>query len=307
MQRYCQGAPAEEKAAVKLFFQSVSALSYLHDAQKMIIHRDIKPSNLMLLREELQIADFGHAVRPLTTPLTTPVGTIPFWSPEMVASSYSFATDMWSLGMSLLMVLTGGKHPFVNQSHGQGQNDITHLITTRSSDMNKVIEETLPETTSDECRQFLRKVFSPAEMRLTPAQAEHESWFKSPQCEDYDLAAQISVKVIEKLKDPLCLQLIEQLKDENARLLKVKRKPRGKPFQKKDARQNPGGTRKDLKGKSLNANDAQLDPDAQPSKKNKQTRKDHLKQAQQAGMVVNSRLAQHALSAVKVQPSPWTR
>ncbi len=100
-----------------------SALSHAHGRE--VIHRDLKPANFFfhqtkeLDEEVVKVLDFGVA-RLLDTDddgrLTASgsvVGTPTFMSPEaLMAQGCSGATDVYSLGIVLYMVLTG-THPFI--------------------------------------------------------------------------------------------------------------------------------------------------------------------------------------------------
>lgn len=106
-----------EREACKIFFQTISALAYLHSIG--IIHRDIKPDNLLLntTGEDaiVKIADFGFAKRIGDGVLHTPCGSPVYTAPEIVREeAYNKSADMWSAGV-LLYILLCGFPPFYHR------------------------------------------------------------------------------------------------------------------------------------------------------------------------------------------------
>lgn len=111
-----------------------NAVGYLHS--KRIRHRDLKPENILVKDFKIYIADFGSAfdwsdaVRDTTTDANVPI-TARYMAPEVAnRQSRSSASDMWSLGVVYLEMVTvlrgqslrtmrkfieenGTKHPFV--------------------------------------------------------------------------------------------------------------------------------------------------------------------------------------------------
>ncbi|GBG30363.1 Mitogen-activated protein kinase kinase 1 [Hondaea fermentalgiana] len=101
-------------------------LLFLHNRRQ--IHRDIKPSNLLLNgKGEVKISDFG-IVRDVSedqTNVNTFVGTMVYMSPERInGEPYSFASDVWSLGLTL-MTCALGAFPF---REGGSYWDMLHSI-----------------------------------------------------------------------------------------------------------------------------------------------------------------------------------
>lgn len=79
-----------------------------------IIHRDLKPGNIFLTEKmELKLGDYGFAKekKELDKIQTKEVGTLHYMAPEIYEGIYSFASDIWALGI-IIYQLIYGKLPF---------------------------------------------------------------------------------------------------------------------------------------------------------------------------------------------------
>ncbi|MEZ4223301.1 MAG: protein kinase [Polyangiaceae bacterium] len=107
---FAQGTPFSEAQVRLVADQVLDILSYLHGRATPVIHRDIKPQNLIMSREgRVYLVDFG-AVRAHTAVAnagTTVVGTFGYMAPEQLRGVALPATDLYSLGVTLLQLLTG--------------------------------------------------------------------------------------------------------------------------------------------------------------------------------------------------------
>jgi serine/threonine protein kinase len=87
-------------------------LQYLH--ANHVIHRDIKTHNVLVTHDgRCKIVDFGCSkhLAGLADVATSLIGTPQYASPEVVrhgGKGYGMATDIWSLGCTVLEMLTGG-------------------------------------------------------------------------------------------------------------------------------------------------------------------------------------------------------
>lgn len=98
-----------EEISLRFFYSTVQALKKVHE--KNIIHRDIKPENILLDEDfNVKLCDFGWAVQVVEKDdfLCSICGTFDYISPEIMRGEFhSFETDVWSLGILLLELVTG--------------------------------------------------------------------------------------------------------------------------------------------------------------------------------------------------------
>ncbi|MDO5080649.1 protein kinase domain-containing protein [Buchananella hordeovulneris] len=116
------GSPVGELEAIRLLLPAMLTVSNVHQ-HKGVIHRDIDEGNLVIVGQDLKVADFGIATtfvpqRGYTT--TTPLGTKGRLPPEIVNASRKAGpfTDAWSLGRVLLLMLTGVGSPYLDERGG---------------------------------------------------------------------------------------------------------------------------------------------------------------------------------------------
>jgi len=102
--------PVEQ--AIDIACQVARGLACAHTAG--IVHRDLKPANVMLTADgTVKILDFGLAKSRDQTMTASGVlmGTVAYMSPEQLVGTPADArSDLWSLGVMLVEMLTG-KHP----------------------------------------------------------------------------------------------------------------------------------------------------------------------------------------------------
>ena len=105
------GGPMAEVDLRCLTFQVLKGLHFLHYDQRRL-HRDIKPHNLLYRAGtgEVKVSDFGIASEQLSNDnqRSTFCGTSAYMSPERaLGGSYSYETDLWSLGVTIIQLATG--------------------------------------------------------------------------------------------------------------------------------------------------------------------------------------------------------
>ena len=113
-----QGRRFTETELIELADQLLTILDYLHSYNPPIIHRDIKPSNILISNRSgnsignLYLVDFGSVQSTVskedgTITIVGTYGYIPF---EQFSGRATAASDLYSLGMTLIYLLTGN-HP----------------------------------------------------------------------------------------------------------------------------------------------------------------------------------------------------
>jgi serine/threonine protein kinase len=137
VQTYVQGKSLEEQLKEGRSFSEVEVkqiakalleiLIYLHGRQPPVIHRDIKPSNILLTNRSgnsvgvVYLVDFGSVQTLAATEggTITVVGTYGYMPPEQFGSRTVPASDLYSLGATLIHLVTG-IHP-ADLPHKDGQ------------------------------------------------------------------------------------------------------------------------------------------------------------------------------------------
>lgn len=94
----------------RIAFQLLDGIS--HCANHDIIHRDLKPENVMFVSptpgSDLRIIDFGSGTRKVVEGVhTTFAGSAFYISPEMFQRTYTQKTDIWSIGVTLYVLVAG--------------------------------------------------------------------------------------------------------------------------------------------------------------------------------------------------------
>jgi serine/threonine protein kinase len=112
------GRKFSEEEVIELADRILTVLAYLHQQIPSVIHRDIKPSNILLGNRSgnsvgnIYLVDFGSVQTAASTEggTITIVGTSGYMPLEQFSGKTTSASDLYSLGMTIIYLLTGN-HP----------------------------------------------------------------------------------------------------------------------------------------------------------------------------------------------------
>ena len=180
----------KEKKAAIIMEQIVSAIAYCHE--RGICHRDLKPQNILFCDEssnsQIKVVDFGigKIFDPSLTNLQSEInnsennhklkkmdstiGTMYFFSPEVIKGSYNEKCDIWSLGIILYFMLCGYP-PF------SGENDNQLIQNILNGKLN--FPKTEWKNISDSAKNLISKMLCPEKKRLSAKEIMNQKWFKS--------------------------------------------------------------------------------------------------------------------------------
>jgi calcium-dependent protein kinase len=183
-----------EKDAAEIMSCLFKSVSFLH--QSHIVHRDIKPENILFSvpgnYNSLKLIDFG-----LSTPLSTKeryrVGSPYYMAPEMVRGKFEYASDIWSIGVILFVMMTG-TYPF----NGREQNEVFEKIKRGVFDVRLLEKQKCSEEVKDLIKKLL--VLEPSR-RLPIKEAMEHPWITKFREEPTNLENIISEDIIGSIKN----------------------------------------------------------------------------------------------------------
>lgn len=121
------GLKFSQAEIIELAEKLLGILTYLHEQNPPVIHRDIKPSNILISNRsengigDIYLVDFGsvQTVASKKQGTITIVGTYGYIPLEQFSGQAVAASDLYSLGMTLIYLITG-LHP-AELTHVNGQ------------------------------------------------------------------------------------------------------------------------------------------------------------------------------------------
>jgi serine/threonine-protein kinase len=99
--------PLEVPRALDYTCQLTNAVDHAHRAG--VLHRDLRPGNMLISSsDQLKVTDFGTSrFLEIAAHGTTIVGSPPYMAPEQFLGKAVFASDVYSIGVSMYQMLTG--------------------------------------------------------------------------------------------------------------------------------------------------------------------------------------------------------
>lgn len=169
-----------ERQLAEITFQLLSVLSYFEN--KQILHRDLKLENIMIFAVEenpkyqdkiyyIKLIDFGTCLKGSQQEKVF-IGSSYYVAPEIVYSNYySSKCDIWSLGVVLYMLITGGS-PF------EGHN--SDAVIEDAKNKKFTIHTNFFKGYSKELCTLLKKILEKdPNKRITAKEALTDIWFKN--------------------------------------------------------------------------------------------------------------------------------
>lgn len=144
-----QGAFTENKI-IQLLQDLLPVLQFIH--QGKVIHRDIKPTNILRRTgdQKLILVDFGAAKYATASALEktgTSIGSLGYTAPEQTLGQAIFASDLYSLGVTCLYLLTQVDPLELYNVHEADWDWRSHTVHPTSDSLGQILDKMLTKAT----------------------------------------------------------------------------------------------------------------------------------------------------------------
>jgi eukaryotic-like serine/threonine-protein kinase len=138
------GGPLELARALDFACQICNAVDHAH--RQGVIHRDLRPANVLVSEGQIaKVADFGTSrFLEIAAHGTTVIGSPPYMAPEQFHGKAVFASDIYSLGVTMYQMLTG-----VLPYDTPAPSDIPKLMTGELVSAPRLKNPSIPKAVSD--------------------------------------------------------------------------------------------------------------------------------------------------------------
>ena len=188
-----KGFKFTERTISKIMTCLLKAVLFLH--HNGIIHRDIKPENIVFVElnnfNALKLIDFGLSIQQNAKKDNRRVGTPYYMAPEMVRGNFNYASDVWSIGVILFIMVTG-KQPF----RGKSKEEVFEKIKRGAYDKNTLNRAKCSKEVKDLIKKMLVTEHS---KRITVESALDHLWFKQFE-NNKNINLVVDQEIIESLK-----------------------------------------------------------------------------------------------------------
>mmetsp|Transcript_15505 Transcript_15505/g.32738 ORF Transcript_15505/g.32738 Transcript_15505/m.32738 type:complete len:504 (-) Transcript_15505:72-1583(-) len=222
--RIVEAGHFSETDAAIVMQQMIGSIYYMH--KNNVCHRDLKPENFLFLSKEpirknvLKLIDFGlSAAFAPNQVFHTKAGTPYYVAPQVLSGTYDQASDLWSCGV-IMYVLLCGYPPFFGDSDA----DVLNLVRKGSFSFNPSDWKSVSEDAKNLIRSLLK--MNPSD-RFTAQQALEHVWIteKAPRASNVPLGSGLvenlrSFRSTNKLKKAALHVIASQLSEERIKDLR---------------------------------------------------------------------------------------
>lgn len=165
--------PIPERVVQMIAIDCLRGLRFLH--ANHILHRDLKTANILLSRRLCcaKLSDFGlaRALDAGVSRVETFVGTVAYMSPERLeGSKYTYASDVWALGVSMIECLLG-RYPF-----DRPQNYFDYIDATMTANMWSTCDQSGLNISSQACDFITQCTFAEPKQRPLAKELLEHPW-----------------------------------------------------------------------------------------------------------------------------------
>ena len=183
-----------EREISQIMLCLLKAVLFLHN--NGIIHRDIKPENIVFIENgnfnALKLIDFGLSIQQNAKKDNRRVGTPYYMSPEMIKGNFVYASDVWSVGVILFIMVTG-KRPF----RGKCKEEVYNKISNGKYDVRSLSNARC----SDELKDLIKKMLiCDCNKRITIEACLEHIWFKQFD-DDKKISLVVDQEIIKALRE----------------------------------------------------------------------------------------------------------
>lgn len=180
LQKVNEKGAFNEREVKAILVNLLGVLDYIHS--QGVIHRDIKPENIILRDEDNKpvLIDFGAVKEEVSKIIssndnsqTIVIGTPNYMAPEQAAGNPLFASDLYSLGLTAIFLLTG-RQPATMKDHTSGKFN-WHKYTSNVSQHFAAIIDKAIQSAAKNRYQTAREMLKAIQPPIVPVQPKKSS------------------------------------------------------------------------------------------------------------------------------------